>query len=173
MLVTRTPGKACRWYISFFSEAKKFSAVALSHHTLVQPTLVPMPRAWQNCANPAEVYWASPAVAVKHGPGPDVAVSDGHLEASVTRLVRMWSATCQPVTMRCAAVARLLRAGTGACSNPTNRSTVTTASTSAVPNPAEVSAAGDKVAKLRCPPGKSALSPPDTQVTAQQVNEPA
>ena len=52
-------------------------------------------------------------------------------------------------------VRRALRASsasTGACSNPTNPSTATTASTPKVPNPAEVSAAGDRVAKLRCPP---------------------
>ena len=47
---------------------------------------------------------------------------------------------------------RASSASTGACSNPTNPSTATTASTPKVPNPAEPSAAGDSVAKRRCPP---------------------
>ncbi len=42
-------------------------------------------------------------------------------------------------------------ASTGACSNPVKPSTATTASTPAVPNPAEVRADGDKAATLRCP----------------------
>src|ERR1035437_4476194 len=50
-------------------------------------------------------------------------------------------------------------ASTGACSNPTNPSTATTASTPIVPGPAEVSAPGDKVAKLRCPPAGCAIPP--------------
>ncbi len=47
---------------------------------------------------------------------------------------------------------RASSASTGACSNPTNPSTATTANTPNVPNPAEATPAGDKVAKLRCPP---------------------
>ena len=44
------------------------------------------------------------------------------------------------------------RPAPGPDSNPTNPSTATTASTPKVPNPAELSADGDRVAKLRCPP---------------------
>ena len=49
---------------------------------------------------------------------------------------------------------RASSASTGACSNPTNPSTATTASTPNVPNPAEVRAAGDRVAKLELPAGR-------------------
>ena len=60
-------------------------------------------------------------------------------------------------------------ASTGACSNPTNPSTATTASTPIVPGPAEVSAPGDKVAKLRCPPAGWA-SPPTVSAAVTAIS---
>jgi hypothetical protein len=41
-------GQCCRWYISFFSAAKKLSAAALSQHTPVRSTLVYMRFSLQN-----------------------------------------------------------------------------------------------------------------------------
>ena len=71
-------------------------------------------------------------------------------------------------------VRRALRASsasTGACSKPTKPSTATTARTPKVPNPAEVRAAGERVAKLRCPPAGCAspatVSTRMTMISAQ------
>ena len=60
-----------------------------------------MPWAWQNRANSAEVYWA-PLSLWNTAPGWTWPWVMAIARASVTRLVRMWSASCQPVTIRVA-----------------------------------------------------------------------
>ena len=58
---------------------------------------------------------------------------------------------------------------TGDCSNPTNASPAITASTPMVPNPAEVSVAGDSAPASRCPPAGEA-SPAMASATTMMIS---